>query len=281
LRHGRTARIGRGGLRCAWVIALGLAVGALADAPAEGPRIFRDRLADGSQGPELVVIPAGRFEMGDLQGNGDPDEAPVREVTLARPFALGRYEVTFEEYDHFARATGNPLLDDSGFGRGRHPVVNATWPDALAYVLWLSEQSGERYRLPSEAEWEYAARAGTRTGFWWGDEPQPGRANCSGCGTEWDGDRTAPVGSLPANPFGLHEVLGNLWEWTADCFHDSYQGVPSDGRAHVYRHCGQKVVRGGSWVVPPRELRAANRWRIYPVAPSDEIGFRVVRELRP
>ncbi|MDJ0865058.1 MAG: formylglycine-generating enzyme family protein [Myxococcota bacterium] len=243
------------------------------------PQVFRDRLADGTPGPELVVIPAGRFRMGDLQGDGDPDERPAREVTFPRPFAIGRYEVTFDEYEQFCRATGNPVPDDSGFGRGRRPVVSATWQDALAYGLWLSEQTGQRYRLPSEAEWEYAARGGTVTRFWWGDEPGTGRANCSGCDASWDGDSTAPVGRLAANPFGLYDVLGNLWEWTADCYHSSYEGVPSDGRPHVYRDCGQKVIRGGSWVVPPREIRAANRWRVYPMAPSDEIGFRVVREI--
>jgi formylglycine-generating enzyme required for sulfatase activity len=258
---------------------------ASAGEPAEptdpGPRTFRDRLADGSEGPEMVVVPAGRFRMGDLRGDGDPDEGPVREVVLARPFALGRTELSFDEYASFCAATGNPLPDDSGFGRGRHPVVNVTWAGALSYAIWLSEQTGRRYRLPSEAEWEYAARAGTTSRYWWGDEPGSGRANCGGCGSAWDGEGTAPAGSMPANPFGLHDVHGNLWEWTADCYHNSNAGVPSDGRPHVYRGCGQKVIRGGSWVVPPREIRAANRWREYPVAPSDEIGLRLARDLEP
>jgi formylglycine-generating enzyme required for sulfatase activity len=227
----------------------------------------------------MVEIPAGRFRVGDLRGDGDPDERPVRAVVIARPFALGRYEVTFEEYARFCEATGSALPDDSGFGRGRHPAVNVTWQDAVSYAIWLGRQTGRRYRLPSEAEWEYAARAGTASLFWWGDEPGKERANCSGCGTAWDGDRTAPVGSLAANPFGLHDVLGNVWEWTADCYHSSYEGVPSDGSPHIYGHCGQKVIRGGSWVVPPREIRASSRWRSYPVAPSDEIGFRVARDL--
>lgn len=263
------------------VLALGLAAAAWASAPgaSEVPRSFRDALADGGEGPEMVVIPAGRFRMGDLQGDGDPDERPARQVTIARAFALGRYEVTFEEYERFCRATGSPVPDDSGFGRGLQPVVNVTWQDALAYALWLGRQTGQRYRLPSEAEWEYAARGGTRTRYWWGDEPGSGRANCGGCGTPWDGERSAPVGRMPANPFGLHDVIGNLWEWTADCYHSSYEGVPDDGRPHVYRHCGQKVVRGGSWVVPPRQVRVANRWRDYPVAPSDDVGFRVARDL--
>jgi formylglycine-generating enzyme required for sulfatase activity len=227
----------------------------------------------------MVVIPPGRFQMGDLRGDGDPDERPVRTVTIARPFALGRYEITFEEYERFCHATANPVPDDSGFGRGRHPVVSVVWQDAVAYVLWLTRETGQPYRLPSEAEWEYAARAGTNTRFWWGDERGSARANCGGCGTDWDGESTAPVGRFPANPFGLHDVLGNLWEWTADCYHNSYEGVPSDGRPHIYRDCGQKIIRGGSWVVPPREIRSANRWRDYPVAPSDEVGFRVARDL--
>jgi formylglycine-generating enzyme required for sulfatase activity len=262
-------------------LGLAAAFAGSADEPPGGPRIFRDRLADGGEGPELVVIPAGRFEMGDLWGGGDPDERPVRELTLMRSFALGRYELTFEEYERFCRATGQAVPDDSGFGRGRHPVVNTTFQNALAYVLWLGQQTGKRYRLPSEAEWEYAARGGTLTRFWWGDEPEAGRANCGGCGTAWDGEGTAPVGRLPANPFGLFDVLGNLWELTADCYHNSYEGLVSDGRAHLYRDCGKRVIRGGSWVVPPRELRAANRWRVEAVAPSDEIGFRVARDLEP
>ena len=267
----------------AWICALCMAasVSAAVEEPAGGPQVFRDRLSDGSTGPEMVVIPPGRFRMGDLHGDGDSDERPVREVTIARPFALGRYEVTFEEYERFCRATESPVPDDSGFGRGRNPVVNVIWQDAVAFVLWLARETGQPYRLPSEAEWEYAARAGTGTRYWWGDEAGTGLANCGGCGTAWDGERTAPVGRMAANPFGLHDVLGNLWEWTADCYHSSYEGVPSDGRPHIYRDCGQKVIRGGSWVVPPREIRAANRWRVYPVAPSDEVGFRVARDLAP
>lgn len=263
---------------CALLALLLLAGVARGEGP-PGPSVFRDRLADGSDGPEMAVIPAGQFRMGDLRGDGDPDEGPARMVKIARPFAIGRYEVTFDEYARFARATGSPLPDDSGFGRGRHPVVNVTWQDAVAYTVWLSRETGHAYRLPSEAEWEYAARGGTSGRYWWGDEPERGRANCGACGTEWDGERTAPAGALPANPFGLHEVLGNLWEWTLDCYNDSYAGIPSDGSAHIYRGCGQKVIRGGSWVMPPREIRAANRWRTYPAGPSDDIGLRLARDL--
>jgi formylglycine-generating enzyme required for sulfatase activity len=245
-----------------------------ADAPAF---FFRDRLAEGGEGPEMALIPAGRFRMGDLSGDGDFDERPVREVSVPA-FALARREITFADYERFAAATGAPVPDDSGFGRDDHPVVNLTWGDAVAYTAWLARASGRRYRLPSEAEWEYAARAGTTTRYWWGDEPGEGRAVCSGCRGPLDADATAPAGRLAPNPFGLFDVHGNVWEWTADCY-APYPATASDARPHIVRDCGQKVIRGGSWVLPPHEMRSSNRWRFYPVAPGDEIGFRVARDL--
>ena len=157
--------------------------------------------------------------------------------------------------------------------------MNVSWYDAVAYADWLSRQTGHRYRLPSEAEWEYAARAGARTRFWWGDQAGAGHANCAGCGSPWDSKSTAPVGRFPASPFGLSDLAGNVWEWVADCYHSSYEGVPVDGRAHDPPLCGQRVVRGGSWVLPPREMRAASRWRWFPVLTADELGFRVARDL--
>ncbi len=247
-------------------------------AGAEPGEVFRDRLADGSPGPQMVWLPAGEFRMGDLDGKGDPDEGPVRRVRLARPVAIGLHEVTFDEYERYCRDSGTPVPDDSGFGRGSRPVVNVAWQDAVAYGVWLSEQTGRRYRLPTEAEWEYAARGGTSSRFWWGDGPARGRANCAGCGSPWDSESTAPVGRTAPNPFGLFDVLGNVWEWVADCYNNSYRGVPDDGTAHVYRSCGQMVVRGGSWILPAREMRASNRWRWYPVLRSDEVGFRIARE---
>jgi formylglycine-generating enzyme required for sulfatase activity len=133
-------------------------------------KTFRDRLKSGGEGPELMVVPAGEFRMGDIQGKHGKDELPVHEVKIQKPFAVSRYEITFDQYDQFAKATGRELPDDEGFGRGREPVIRVSWHDAVAYAEWLSLQTGKRYRLPSEAEWEYVARAGTETVYWWGNE---------------------------------------------------------------------------------------------------------------
>jgi formylglycine-generating enzyme required for sulfatase activity len=228
----------------------------------------------------MVPISPGHFAMGDLHGDGDLDERPVHAVVIGRAFALGRYEITFDEYERYCDEKGDPVPDDGGFGRGRRPVVNITWHDATAYAAWLSRQTAHRYRLPSEAEWEYAARGGTGTRFWWGEQAGAGHANCAGCETRWESESTAPVGRFPASPFGVQDMSGNVWEWVADCYHDSYEGVPADGRPYAPPSCGQRVVRGGSWILPPREMRAANRWRWFPVLTADELGFRVARDLQ-
>lgn len=160
--------------------------------------VFRD--IDAPWCPEMVVVPAGRFMMGSAEGEARSygDERPRHEVTIARPFALGRYPVTFAEYDRFCEATGRKRPGDEGWGRGRRPVINVSWEDATAYCAWLSQETGKTYRLPSEAEWEYACRAGTSTAYWWGDDIGKGNANCDGCGSQWDNKQTAPVGSFEA-----------------------------------------------------------------------------------
>ena len=158
------------------------------------PETFRDRLDDGGEGPLMVRVPKGCFRMGDIQGGGGEDEQPVHEVCL-EGFAIGVHEATFADYDRFAAATGRDKPDDEGWGRGERPVINVSWRDANAYAEWLSAQTGEQYRLPTEAEWEYAARAGRETRYWWGNEIGRNRANCDGCGSRWDNDRTAPAGS--------------------------------------------------------------------------------------
>ncbi len=227
--------------------------------------VFRDRLRDGSEGPEMVVIPEGRFMMGSPgteEGHYD-DEGPQREVRIPRPFALGRCAVTFEEYERFSGATGRTPPEDAGWGKGRRPVINVSWEDASAYAQWLSKESGRPYRLPTEAEWEYAARAGTTTRYWWGDEiRQDGKvwANCNGCGSDGDAKQTAPAGSFAPNPWGLHDMLGNVWEWVEDCWHGSYTGAPGDGSAWLKENggdCALRVVRGGSWSSGPRDVRSA------------------------
>jgi formylglycine-generating enzyme required for sulfatase activity len=193
---------------------------------------------------------------------------------------MGRYEVTFDEYDVFARLTGGALpAYQEVWDRGRRPVSNVSWKDAVAYAEWLSKQTGKRYRLPTEAEWEYAARAGTETAYWWGNEVGKNRANCDGCGSSWDGKQTAPVASFESNPWGLHDMAGNVWEWAQDCYHDSYEGVPADGSAWEKGGCARRVIRGGSWDNDPRGVRSADRYRLVPDDRNSLLGFRLAQDL--
>ena len=239
-------------------------------------------IRDCDECPELVVVPAGTFRMGDLSGGGDVDEGPVRTVELARHFALARYETTFAEWDACVAAGAcRRGVSDIGLGRDRRPVILVTWRDARDYVRWLAGLTGKAYRLPSEAEWEYAARAGTTTRFPWGDEIGRGRANCEECGMPWEDPRTAPVGSFPANAFGIHDMVGNVYEWVADCGRDSYDGAPSDGsiQGPVDSSCMWRMMRGGSWCSLPRASRPANRVKVPDAFHDVHVGFRVARSL--
>jgi len=199
-------------------------------------------------------------------------------------------EVTFADYDRFARATGRRLPDDAGWGRGKHPVIDVSWNDARAYAEWLSRETGAVYRLPTEAEWEYAARAGTRTPFWTGDCIHTDEANYNGnydyngCGAKTGiyRQQTVAAGSLPANNWGLHEMPGNLWEWTADCWHSSYDNALVDGGPWGEENggdCSRRVVCGGGWNDRPRDLRSANRGRDTSDEASVGLGFRFARAL--
>lgn len=241
--------------------------------------VFQDELAGGGRGPQMIVIPPGRFRMGDLHGQGDDNERPVHEVTIAHNFALARLEVTFDEFDRFAKATGRPLPGDEGWGRGDRPVINVTWQDANAYARWLAEQTGQPYRLPTEAEWEYSARAGTESLFWWGDEMKEGYAVCDGCDSRWGSQSTAPVGSMKANPWGLHDLSGNVDEWVADCYQTDYSHAPTDGSAEQMTGCSQRVMRGGSWFDIPRLTRPASRYRHPANTSRNSWGFRVALDL--
>ena len=236
--------------------------------------------------PEMVVIPPGEFMMGSTDAEREwaikqgaeqrwvEFERPEHLVRIAYPLAVGRFPVTFQEYGHFARATGRRQPGDKGWGRSRRPVINVTWDDAKAFVAWLSVQTGEPYRLLSEAEWEYAGRAGTTTRFWWGDDVTPDNA---GCGPEIS--RTTEVGSYPADPWGLYDTHGNVWEWVEDCWNDSYENAPEDGRAWTSGDCRRRVLRGGSWTNKPVGLRSACRiWR-EAADRRDSNGFRVARTL--
>ena len=228
--------------------------------------------------PEMVVIPAGSFQMGCVSGiDCDGDEKPVHEVKIDS-FALSKYEVTFEEYDAFTDATGRERANDEGWGRGLRPVINVSWYDAMAYAEWLSGQIGDRYRLPTEAEWEYAARAGSTTAYSWGDSIGRNRANCNGCASLWDGERTALVGSFKANGWGLYDMHGNVREWVQDCWNANYEGAPTDGTAWLSGDCDKRVLRGGSWYFGPRSLRSAYRSRhTAEDRYYDAFGFRIAR----
>ena len=227
--------------------------------------------------PEMVLIPAGSFRMGDLNGEGYDAEKPVHRVDI-KSFAMGKTEVTFSEYDAFARATNSDLPEDEGWGRGNRPVINVSWNDAKAYVKWLSNKTGNRFRLPSESEWEYVARAGTTTKYSWGNDIGRNNANCGGCGSQWDHKQTAPVGSFRANAYGLQDMPGNVWEWVEDCYEDSYSGAPRDGRARTDGVCEYRVLRGGSWGTYPRGLRSADRNWNDPGRRGSSDGFRITQD---
>ena len=260
-----------------------------ADSPGEVGEVFREALLSGGWGPEMVVVPAGSFRMGCLNDDGDCNkrentEFPVHDVRIDYALAVSKYEVTFDDYDRFTHASSaHRNADDWGFGRGRRPAINVSWYEAKDYVAWLSSQTGATYRLLSESEWEYAARAGTRTKYSWGNDIGTNRANCDGCGSQWDDDRTAPVGSFAPNPWGLYDMHGNAWEWVEDWWNRDYEGAPSDGSAWTSGSSSRRMVRGGAWINRPDRLRSANRdW----ACPScrryiSGFGFRVARELTP
>jgi formylglycine-generating enzyme required for sulfatase activity len=304
---------------------------------------FHDTLPGGMPGPGMVVVPAGSFLMGsptDEAGRYD-NEGPQHRVTFQRPFALGRSEISVGEFKAFVAASGYQTLAERGEGsffrnpatggwrlnkdlnwrfdssgqpaRDAYPVVHVSWVDAQAYVQWLAAQTGQRYRLPSEAELEYANRGGSQSRYWWGDAtPAQAVANLKGELDKpftpqrlWDhtpdeqayafreGDtplyfsgyqdgygQPAPVASFLPNGFGLYDTTGNVWEWAQDCWHPDYTNAPRDGSAWTEGgDCEQRLVRGGSWYCYPRHMRAANRWARWPVFRNMYIGFRVARDL--
>jgi formylglycine-generating enzyme required for sulfatase activity len=262
----------------------------------------------------MVAIPAGKFMMGSpVTEAGRFDNEGPQHVVAVKAFALSKDDITTAAFLVFLRETGyQPAPCDrilelqwKSPGNGKayppggdtdpplDPAVCLSWKDAQAYIAWLNgkvrglpsvvNKRDGPYRLPSEAEWEYAARAGTTTARWWGNEIGTGRANCNGCGSRWDGKLIAPVGSFGVNPFGLDDMLGNVWQWVDDCWHESYVGAPGDGRAWKGGDCSKRVMRGGSWSNVPAFIRAATRSR-GDVAEADfdysaYVGFRIARTL--
>jgi formylglycine-generating enzyme required for sulfatase activity len=231
--------------------------------------------------PEMVVVPAGSFMMGSpaSEKGRDASEEPTHTVTIARPFAVSKWHVTFADWDACAAVGGCPQIRDNGMGRDSKPVINVNWEEAQQYVTWLSAMTGRSYRLLTEAEWEYAARAGTTTTYYWGDNIGQGNANCKGCGSPWDNRETSPAGSFKPNAFGLYDMHGNAWQWVEDCFHDDYEDAPVDGSAWISGECKTRVIRGGGYINSPSQLRIARRAD----NPSDNkdhmLGFRIARTL--
>ena len=280
----------RGILRIALLLIVALA--GISGAGATG-REFRDC----PDCPRMVTIPAGRFVMGSPRSERERfDTEGPRHPVAVRAFALGATDVTVEQFGRF--------VADSGYDAGacdwpqgltwrsagpvhspRLPVVCVSWRDAQAYIDWLNRRvPGGGYRLPSEAEWEYAARAGTATARWWGQKIGVDNANCNGCGSRWDDKGIAPVDGFRPNPFGLYQMLGNVWQWTQDCWNESYVGAPGDGGAWLHGDCTRRVVRGGSWSNLPEFVRSAARSGVG-IGDRDHdyssyTGFRVAKTLR-
>jgi formylglycine-generating enzyme required for sulfatase activity len=266
-----------------------------------------DTFRDCPECPEVVVVPAGSFTMGSPPGEAGryAFEGPQRRVTIARPFAVGKYVVRRGEFAAFLGETGRSVdgncwtfeagqwqkragrsFHSPGFEQDdRHPAVCVSWEDATAYAAWLSRKTGKAYRLLTEAEWEYAARAGTTTPFWWGLSISTSQANYNGNLTYAGGPKgeyrgeTVPVDSFAPNPWGLYDVHGNVWQWVQDCWANTYAGAPSDGSARMTGDCSHRVLRGGPWIYGPAFLRSAYRDRDPIVVRGHNLGFRIARTL--
>ena len=241
---------------------------------------FRE-CAKGKECPEMIVLPAGTFSMGSpaTETGRDKNEGPLHDVTIGRPFAVSKFDVTFAEWDACVSVHWCSQVKDSDMGRGTKPVINVSWDEAQEYVAWLSKMTGQPYRLLTEAEWEYVARAGSGTAYFWGATIGEGNADCNGCGSQWDKRETSPVGSFKPNAFLVYDMAGDVWQWVQDCYHDDYSGAPTDDSAWTSEGCTRHVVRGGSYADLPLSLRSATRSKDSADARIDNIGIRVGRTL--
>jgi formylglycine-generating enzyme required for sulfatase activity len=243
--------------------------------------------------PQMVVVPAGQFTMGspEIPMSALPNITvqqiaaslePQHQVTIPAAFAVSKNEITFDEWDTSVADGDCGAVEDYGLGRGQQPAVGVGFAGVECYVAWLSKVTGKAYRLLSEAEYEYAARAGTQTVFPWGDQAGTNNANCKDCGSEWDGVKPAPVGSFPPNAFGLNDMVGNIFEWVADCWHDNYQGAPADGSPWLTGgDCTRRPIRGGSFYYPSTTVASAFRYWAKGNTWGATLGFRVARTLVP
>ena len=228
--------------------------------------------------PEMIIIPNGSFMMGSEKGK--KRELPVTRITIKKRLAVSRYEITFAEWDACHAAAGCTTKPyDRGWGRGKRPVINILHADIAQYFEWLEKTTGHKYRLPSESEWEYAARAGSKTEFFWGNNIKLGAANCRECGTKWSGLKTAPVGQFRPNAWGLFDLHGNVLEYVTDCWSKSHENLPTDGSPLITKTCKSKVIKGGSWYYLPSVSRSSSRARNDIRVASYFIGFRAFREI--
>ena len=223
---------------------------------------------DCSTCPEMVAFSPGQFVMGD--DKGDRSERPAHRVRISKPFALGKYEVTVGQWSECVKAGACKSVSDNIKTSDNAPIRD---------VSWLRKITGERYRLPTEAEWEHANRAGTTTTYWWGNKMVPGKANCKDCGGQWDQKLPAEIGSYAANPHGLYDMNGNVWEWVSDCWHDNYQGAPSDGESWDDPNCSVKVIRGGAWRNDKTYVHSASRFKYDTYVRYLLNGFRVAKSM--
>lgn len=275
-------------------VVLALAFGGLSDRAPDGFGVDRDAdmFKDCPDCPEMLAVEPGTVTMGsDLWLKSkelDYDARDQHTVTIETAFAMARHEVTFANWDACVSAGGcnGYAPPDEGWGRGPLPVIHVSWNDATAYAAWLTETTGHLYRLPSEAEWEYAARGGSTLAFPWGRFASHEYANfgekqcCTGKTKQADQwVNTAPVGHFPPNGFGLHDTAGNVYEWVQDCFRDRYSGAPVDGSADLSGDCERRRIRGGAWYSDPGRIRSSYRAWQTPDQRDYVIGFRVVREL--
>jgi formylglycine-generating enzyme required for sulfatase activity len=256
--------------------ALALAGASLAAGAQAADRLPGEVFRDCDACDEMVVVPAGDFVMGSTL---KASESPPHKVTLRKAFAIGRREVTFAEWDRCVAAKACAYSpSDQGWGRGDRPAINLSFDDAKQYLAWMSKQTGHSYRLPTEAEWEYAARAGTTTRFWWGKEAGKGHAQCADCGAKSPG--TAPAGSFRPNGFGLYDTSGNVAEWVEDCWSPSFAGAPANGAAWTAGDCSLRVLRGGSFLDKSAGVGSAARFRYDYDVRYYANGFRVARDLK-
>ncbi|WP_020656886.1 formylglycine-generating enzyme family protein [Massilia niastensis] len=247
-------------------------------APPAKPAAGRSEIRDCPTCPSLITLPAGSFTMGN--NASDPSEKPAHEVAIGAPFAIGKTEVTVGQWNACANANVCARIPQAANTHADAPMRDVSWDDALQYLKWLSAATGKPYRLPTEAEWEYAARGGTATTYWWGQQMTQGKANCKDCGQPWTSEGPANVASFGANPYGLYDTSGGVWEWVSDCWHNNFKGAPADGRSWDEPNCRVRVIRGGSWREGAAYMVASTRFRYDASVRHAQNGFRVARGMK-